>query len=258
MHRKSTHNIEPLKPLKADLHLHTAEDPLDRVRYTAKEIISKAADERFDVLAITNHQIMTFTPELFFHAQERGILLIPGVEVTIRRRHVLLLNPPPVKICSEFHHLTKLRRPETLIVAPHPYFPGTYSLNGHLLKHRNLFDALEYCHFYSPRINFNQKAIEVAQSHGFPLIGNSDAHFLSQFGTTYSLIYAEKNLESIFNAIRKNRVAVVTRPLTPFEMGLIARRFLRMKLRTRIVGIPKRTKLPYSQPLEGNHFLPVA
>jgi hypothetical protein len=51
---------------------------------------------------------------------------------------------------------------------------------------------------------------------------------------------------------------VVTRPLTPFEMGLIARRFLRMKLRTRIVRIPRRTKLHYSQPVEGNHFLHVA
>jgi UDP-N-acetylmuramyl tripeptide synthase len=51
-------------------------------------------------------------------------------------------------------------------------------------------------------INFNQKALEVCQSYGFPLIGNSDAHFLSQLGTTYSLIYAEKNLNSIFAAIR--------------------------------------------------------
>jgi predicted metal-dependent phosphoesterase TrpH len=151
------------------------------------------------VLSITNHHIVTFSPELFFYARERGILLIPGVEVTIRRRHVLLLNPPPGKICSEFSHLSKLRRPETLIVAPHPYFPGTYSLNGHLLKHRYLFDALEYCHFYSPRINFNQKAIDVAQSHGFPLIGNSDAHFLSQFGTTHSLIYA-KRISNRFSA----------------------------------------------------------
>jgi predicted metal-dependent phosphoesterase TrpH len=248
LHRKSTHDIGPLKPLKADLHLHTAEDPLDRIRYTAKEIISKAADEGFEVLSITNHQIVTFSSELFFYAQERGILLIPGVEVTIRRRHVLLLNPPPGKTCSDFSHLSKLRRPETLIVAPHPYFPGTYSLNGHLLKHRNLFDALEYCHFYSPRINFNQKAIEVAQSHGFPLIGNSDTHFLSQFGTTYSLIYAEKNIESIFAAIRGKRVAVVTRPLTPFEMGWIARRFLRMKLQTRILRVPRQANLRHTRP----------
>ena len=254
MIRDSVNKIRRLKPLKADLHVHTAEDPVDRVRHTAKELISKAADEGFDVLSITNHQTMTFSSELFFHAQERGILLIPGVEVTIRRRHVLLLNPPPSKLCSEFSHLSKFRRPETLIVAPHPYFPGTYSLNGHLLKHRKFFDALEYCHFYSPRINFNQKAVEICESHGFPLIGNSDAHFLSQFGTTYSLIHAEKNLESIFKAIRENRVAVVTRPLTPFEMGSIARRFLRMKLQAKIVGHQRRAKLRHAQSMESNRF----
>jgi hypothetical protein len=216
------------------LHLHSAEDPLDRVRYTAKELISKAAKEKFDVISITNHHQITFNRDLLSYAQEKGILLIPGVEMTIQRRHVLVLNPPPHKMCSDFLSLSKLVRPETLIVAPHPYFPGTYSLNGHLLKHKNLFDALEYCHFYSSMINFNQRALEVCQSFGFPLIGNSDAHFLSQMGTTYSLIYAEKNLESIFAAIRGNRVEVVTRPLKPLEMGSIANRFLRMKLRAKM------------------------
>jgi predicted metal-dependent phosphoesterase TrpH len=231
MVKESILKIKRQRPLKADLHLHTAEDPLDRVRYTAKELISKAADEHFDVISITNHHQMTFNHDLLSYARERGILLIPGVEMTIHRRHVLVLNPPPHRMCSDFLSLSKLCRQETLIVAPHPYFPGTYSLNGYLLKHLDLFDALEYCHFYSSMINFNQKALEVCQSFGFPLIGNSDAHFLSQLGTTYSLIYAEKNLDSIFAAIRGNRVEVVTRPLKPLEMGSIANRFLRMKLR---------------------------
>jgi predicted metal-dependent phosphoesterase TrpH len=219
-----------------DLHLHTAEDPLDLVRYTAKELISKAADDNFDVIAITNHHRMTYNQDLSSYAQERGILLIPGIEMTIQRRHVLVLNPPPHKMCSDFYSLSKLRRPETLIIAPHPYFPGTYSLNGYLLKHLNLFDALEYCHFYSPMINFNQKAVEVSRSFGFPLIGNSDAHFLSQLGTTYSLVDAEKNLEAIFKAIRQNKVKINSRPLKTLEMGLIANRFLRMKLRLRTIN----------------------
>jgi hypothetical protein len=223
------------RPLKADLHLHTAEDPLDRVRYTAKELISKAADEGFDVISITNHHRMTFNQDLFFHAQGMGILLIPGIEMTIQRRHVLVLNPPPYKMCADFFSLSKLRRPDTLIIAPHPYFPGTYSLNGYLLKHLDLFDALEYCHFYSPMINFNQRAVEVSQSFGFPLIGNSDAHFLSQLGATYSLIYAEKNLAAVFSAIRQNKVKVVSRPLKYLEMGLIANGFLRMKLRAKVM-----------------------
>jgi predicted metal-dependent phosphoesterase TrpH len=235
MVKQSIIKIKRPRPLKADLHLHTAEDPLDRIRYTAKELISKASDEGFDVISITNHHQMTFNQDLLSYAQERGILLIPGIEMTIQRRHVLVLNPPPHKMCSDFFSLSKLRRPETLIIAPHPYFPGTYSLNGYLLKHLNLFDALEYCHFYSPMINFNQRAVEVSRSFGFPLIGNSDAHFLSQLGTTYSLIYAEKNLEAVFAAIRQNKVKVATRPLKTLEMGSIANRFLRMKLRAKII-----------------------
>jgi predicted metal-dependent phosphoesterase TrpH len=240
MVKDSISKIKRLKPLKTDLHLHTAEDPLDRIRHTSKELISKAADEGFDVISITNHYRMTFNQDLFSFARERGILLIPGVEMTIQRRHVLVLNPPPNKICSDFSCLSKLRRPETLVIAPHPYFPGRYSLNGYLLKHLNLFDALEYCHFYSLMINFNLKAVKVCQSYGFPLVGNSDSHFLSQLGTTYSLIYAEKNLESIFAAIRQNKVKVATRPLKTFEMGSIANRFLRMKIRAKIIGHPSR------------------
>jgi hypothetical protein len=235
--------IRKLKPLKCDLHLHTAEDPLDRIKYSSKELISKAADEGFDVISITNHHKMTFNQDLFSYAHERGVLLIPGVELTIKRRHVLVLNPPPFKACSDFPSLSRLRRPETLIIAPHPYFPGSYSLNGYLLKYLHLFDALEYCHFYSPRINFNQKAVEVSRSFGFPLLGNSDSHFLSQLGTTYSFVYAEKNLEAIFEAIRQNRIKVATRPLKAFEMGSIANRFLRMKIRAKIIKRQPRSRL---------------
>jgi len=219
-----------LKPLKADLHIHTAEDPCDHVSHTAKELISTAADQGFEVLAITNHQSLTFNPWLFAYAWERGILLIPGIEVNVKRRHVLLLNPPPGRNVSDFSSLRAVRRPDRLIVAPHPYFPNPRSLNGHLLKNLGLFDAIEYCHFYSDRINFNQKAIAVSRLHGLPLIGNSDTHFLRQLGTTYSLISAEKDPEAIFEAIRWGKIEIVSRPLSHLEMGSLLGRFFSMKL----------------------------
>ncbi len=222
--------MEKLKALKADLHLHTAEDPVDRVGYTAEELIAKAADEGFDVISVTNHRQVTFSEDLFSYAKERGILLIPGVELNIQRRHVLVLNPPSFKACSDFTSLSKLRRPETLIIAPHPYFPGTTSLNGYLLKHLNLFDALEYSHFYSSRINFNRKAGEISQSFGLPLVGTSDAHLFAQLGSTYSLIHSEKTLEAVFAAIRQKRVEVISRPLKHLEMGFITANLFRMSL----------------------------
>ncbi len=247
--KESVNRLRKLKPLKSDLHLHTSEDPLDRIRYSSKELISKAADEGFDVISITNHHKMTFNQDLFSYARERSILLIPGVELTIRRRHVLVLNPPPFKTCSDFPSLLKLRRPETLIIAPHPYFPGSYSLNGYLLKYLHLFDALEYCHFYSSRINFNQRAVEISRSFGYPLLGNSDSHFLSQMGTTYSFIYAEKNIQSIFEAVRQRRIKVATRPLKALEMGSIANRFLRMKIRGEIAKRSSKTRSRFNKAL---------
>jgi hypothetical protein len=225
--------MKGLKPLKVDFHLHTADDPVDRIRHSTKDLILKAAEKGFDALSITNHQRMTFNQDLFSYAAGKGILLIPGIEVTIENRHVLVLNPPRNRVVSDFSSLSALRRPETLIIAPHPYFPGIHSLNGYLQKHLELFDALEYCNFYSSVINFNHRAVELSQSNGFPLIGNSDAHFLSQLGTTYSLIHAEKNVEAIFAAIRRNKVDVITRPLSPSEMGSLASRYFRMKLRRR-------------------------
>lgn len=219
------------RPLKVDLHLHSADDPYDRIRHTSKELISKAAEQGFDVLSITNHQCLTFSQDLFSYARDRGILLIPGIELNIRNRHVLMLNPPSGKTISDFSSLSRWRRPETLVIAPHPYYPGIRSLNGYLRKHLHLFDAIEYCYFYTPRINFNHRAVALSQSNGFPLIGNSDAHFLFQLGMTYSIIHAEKNMESIFAAIRQKKVEVVSRPLSPSEMGSLVRRYFRMKLK---------------------------
>ncbi len=218
------------RPLKADFHLHTAEDPNDHVSHTARELISRAADEGFEVLAITNHQCLTFNQRLSSYARERGILLIPGMEINVHHRHVLLLNPPNGKKVTDFSALARLRRPDRLVVAPHPYFPNPRSLNGYLLKNLDLFDALEYCHFYSPRINFNQKAVALSKSYGIPLVGNSDTHFLPQLGTTYSLVYAEKDPEAIFEAIRQKKIEIVTRPLSHLEMGTLLGRFFGMKI----------------------------
>ncbi len=221
------------KPLKADLHLHTGEDPNDRVSYSARELISKAADKGFEVLSITNHQCLTFDQRLSAYARERGILLIPGMEMNVRSRHVLVLNPPVGSKVSDFSSLAALRRPDRLIMAPHPYFPNPRSLNGYLLKNLKAFDAIEYCHFYSDQINFNQRAVRVSRQHGLPLVGNSDTHFLAQLGTTYSLVYAEKNMEAIFEAIRQKRVEIVSRPLSHLEMGTYLGRFFGMKLPSR-------------------------
>ena len=112
--------------LRADLHLHTGDDPRDYVTHSNKEMIDRAAHLGFEVLAITNHDFMSHREDLADYAASRGILLIPGVEATIENRHVLLYNfdywaAPP----QTFDDLYRLRSdyPDLLAIAPHPFFP---------------------------------------------------------------------------------------------------------------------------------------
>ncbi len=78
--------------LKADLHLHTSEGPERFVRPDARTLIDRAAQEGYRVLAITNHNTLTYSEAVKTYAWERGILLIPGVEATVEGKHVLLYN----------------------------------------------------------------------------------------------------------------------------------------------------------------------
>lgn len=134
------HSFTPMD-LKADLHLHTRDG--DRfIAYDARGLIDRAARDGF----------VTFSEDLGAYARERGILLIPGVEATIEGKHVLLCNidVDPERIRT-FADLRRRRRPEWLVVAPHPFFPASFCLRGRLLREIDLFDAIELSHF-SPAV----------------------------------------------------------------------------------------------------------
>ena len=44
------------------------------------------------MLSISNHDTVTFNDDLAAFARDQGIVLIPGVEVTVEGRHVLVYN----------------------------------------------------------------------------------------------------------------------------------------------------------------------
>lgn len=206
-----------MRELKADLHLHSAEDPFDVVILDGREVIDRAARLGYEVLAITNHLTRTYSPELEHYAADRNILLIPGAEVEVGRRHVLLLNPSDEALVSRTFEELRIARKRSdramAIIAPHPFFPSYSALRRWVIDNVDVFDALEYGAFYFLSVNFNRLASRVASKLDLPLIGNSDAHYSWQFGRTYSIITAEKTVEGVIEAIKKKRVRIVTRRL---------------------------------------------
>lgn len=201
--------------LKCDLHLHTREDPRHQLNYSAKELIEKAAKKGYHVVSITNHNVVTYDEELADFARQKGILLIPGVEATVQGKHVLIYGVEGMDEKWDkltFFDLKRLKARGAFIVAPHPFYPNYNCLGNLLERFSALFDAVEYSHLYTKKLNFNLRAQEFAKSKNMPLLGLSDAHSLKQLDYTYTLIDANKDMTSIFEAIRENKATIVTRP----------------------------------------------
>lgn len=211
--------------LKTDLHTHTDIIKHFDSHIKPKELIDRAAKLKFDALAITEHTAYkTFrgvkhvkNPLSTYnqwkgYARKKGILLIPSVELFIEGKEILVINFYGKPGYSKIEELEKLKKENTAIIAPHPYFPGSSCLKNKLVEHIKLFDAIEYSHFYLKHINPNRKAEEIARKYKKPMIATSDSHFLFEFGRNYSFIDAEKNKDDILEAIEKNRIKMVTRP----------------------------------------------
>jgi predicted metal-dependent phosphoesterase TrpH len=217
--------------IKIELHTHTDFDPFDLIGYSARELIDEAAEQGFQALAITCHDALQWSQSLVDYAEGEGILLMPGVEATIEGKHVLIYGLEHFKGPMSFANLRALRhsQPEIFTIAPHPFFPGRTCLGKKLLENQDCFDAIEYSHFYTHKVNFNQKAVEMACAHNKPMIGNSDVHVLKQLGRTYSLVNAaERSFSAISAAVKAGEIEVVTQPLTwpelayySFQMGKV-------------------------------------
>jgi len=216
--------ILPGAMLKADLHTHTADDPVDDIPYTTFELIDRAAALGYEALAVTLHEKQLDIRPFAAHAAERGIVLVPGIERTIEGRHVVLLNfSEGAEQVDTFADLARLkRRRRGLVVAPHAYFPARSCLRGDLERHADLFDVVERNAMYTRAVDFNRRAERWAARHGKPVVGNGDVHRLMQLGTTYSLIDAEKDPDAICDAIAKGHVIVESRPLSTVEAARVA------------------------------------
>lgn len=206
---------------RCDLHLHSREDPHDVIDHTAQELFATAAARGLQVVALTLHDRWTGGAAWAERAAAAGLLLIPGIEKTVEGRHVLVYNADAdVERVRTFADLRAYCRPEMLVMAPHPFYPTRTCLREKLLQHIDLFDAIEFCWLYHPRINWNRMAARVAEGHRLPLVGTSDSHTLDRVGRYYSEVRASPTVDGILNGIRHHRVSVMGSPLSLPDMGV--------------------------------------
>jgi predicted metal-dependent phosphoesterase TrpH len=229
--------------VRVDLHTHTADDPSDRIPHTTRELIDHAASLGYGGLAITLHDRWLDPAPHVEYARERGVTLIAGIERTIGRSHVLLIDAPrEAERVRTWADLDALKRSTgLLVVAPHPFYPIPSAIGPELDTHAHLIDAVEHNAMYTRAIDFNRRATEWARTRGVPVVGNTDLHRLAQMGTTSSIVdvAGAASPREICDAIRAGRVRVETRPLSTVRAAWLFGRMVLGDLLIRERALPE-------------------
>jgi hypothetical protein len=220
--------------LLASLHNHTNSDPNDPIRYSDKELIDHAHEKNFQILAITCHGKWIGSLDLIAYAKSKNILLLPGVEISIRNRHIVILNATQeAEKIRNFKELKEYKKshPESFIIAAHPYFPGLNMINDMIEKNISCFDGIEFSWWHSDLIDFNKKGERLAKKNNLPFIGTSDTHNMKNFGITYCEIETSiLSTENIFEALRENKLKNISKTLKTWQMFLMPFIAIRDKL----------------------------
>ncbi|MDO8871563.1 MAG: PHP domain-containing protein [Methanoregula sp.] len=190
--------------LTCDLHVHTnySKDGESSV----EDIIRAAEAAGLDAIAITDHDSVDGAKKAL--ACETSVLVIPGIEVTTKQGHLLVLGVTeiiPAGLDVE-ETVAIARRMGALLILPHPYHVWRHGVARRRKAGMIVVDAVES--FNSRYIvgSANRKAARMALKLGKPCVGGSDAHnarFVG-FGRTY--VDAEKNVPAILDAIRAGNV----------------------------------------------------
>ena len=221
---------------KASLHLHTKEDFKDGalITYNIKQLIDQAVSDNFSVLAITGHEKCVVQPEHLAYARSRGVLLISGVELKIRQKHVLVLNcdasVEAIKSLAELSDFKK-NHPEIMVIAPHPNHKKSSLGLRRLEEFKNLFDAIEHSWFYSKIINPNLRAAAWCQKNKKPFIATSDLHLIEYLNCDYAVLEINSlSVSDVFSAIRENKFVNISSPKSLTEMIFFGLRLLIQKI----------------------------
>ena len=195
--------------IKVDLHIHTVDDPKDIIDYSAHQLLERARELGFGVLAITLHDAVFNRPEVFADAAAMGILLIPAAEMRIEGADIIFLNVTAAEMArlrtfADVRALRAARGDSIFTIAPHPFYVLGGSIGSRLLREIDCFDAIEFCHFHFGPLNPNRRASKVAARFNKPLIATSDAHRLHAFGRHFTSMPrpAELTCESVFAGLR--------------------------------------------------------
>lgn len=205
-------------PLKIDLHVHTCYS--NDGKTTLKEVIAYSQKRGLDGIAITDHD--TIRGALQIIRKTEGLLIIPGIEVSTKKGHILGLNVT-TPIASELEPEETVRQIHDaggIAVAAHPSAIYKEGLSLGISTNISGIDAIEVVNSASfPFFLLTYLNRRIATSLSLPQTAGSDSHIPETIGLAYTLIEANPNLEEIIQSIKKGAITPCGKPV-PWKLRL--------------------------------------
>lgn len=186
--------------LRIDLHLHTA---YSRDGYISiEEAFRRSRAVGLDGFALTDHDTIEGVKRAV--GLRGDLLLIPGLEVTADRGHILALNiselvPPKLSIPET---VERIREQGGIAILAHPSsLLKTFLGEGEIAEAG--FTALEVANSMSFPYNWTfRRNLRMAERLRLPKTGGSDAHIPEVVGRAYTVVDADsRDSENVIRAI---------------------------------------------------------
>jgi predicted metal-dependent phosphoesterase TrpH len=208
-----------------ELHCHTnlsVPKWVHRMLPSPEEVVDRAVSVGLDFLVITDHDSFEAFEVVESYARKKGLVLVPGAEITtkpstvLRRRcHILAIGvTDAVKSFITIEDtLKQIKDRNGIAIAAHPFcsqFAKTLYI-GHQVGDY-AFDGIEV--FNSSEISEdNRKSAALATVLGLPGFAGSDAHSLENIGKARVEVYIEhtKDWRNIVRGLRENKFEIVAR-----------------------------------------------
>jgi len=226
--------MSPTLSLTLDLHVHTnySHDGCDSV----DKIVDSAIAKKLGGIAICDHDTMngSYAAQKYVADNELGLIIIPGIEVTTSKGHLIVLglekgiekDLSPEETIRIAREKEKEKKGTVVIIAPHPFHPFRHSI-GNLCMHSELdIDAIE---IFNSRYFFgiaNEIARRKAARRNITAVAGSDAHSAECVGLATVEVEVEieteqkskqkMHVEAILRGIKEGKVRIKNCKRTPF------------------------------------------
>ena len=193
------------------MHVHTiySYDGL----ITPDQLVWQLKRKNLNGVAITDHDTTLGVAVFRRKLEKHGFLIIPGIEITAKRGHIIGLNvSEKIPAGLEVEETVDLIHDAGgLAVAAHP----TAIYRGWSTCYLEKFDCIEVVNASSLPFFFSVfLSRKIARNIGLPEVAGSDAHYFKEVGSAYAIIDVDDlNVDEVLEAIKIKAVTAYGRPI---------------------------------------------